>query len=111
MVVIADTSPVNYLVLIEAIDVLPRLYGRVAIPQPVLEELRHPEAPQPVLEWANDLPEWVEVVATVQLNVDADLAELDAGEAAAIALAQAHPDALLLMDDAKGRNEATAVIS
>jgi hypothetical protein len=37
---------------------------------------------------------------------NADLAELDAGEAAAIALAQAHPDALLLMDDAKGRNEA-----
>jgi predicted nucleic acid-binding protein len=78
----------------------------VAIPQPVLDELRHPVPPQPVVDWANDLPEWVEVVATTGLNVDADLAELDAGEAAAIALAWAHPDSLLLMDDAKGRNEA-----
>jgi predicted nucleic acid-binding protein len=93
MVVIADTSPVNYLVLIAAIEILPKLYGGVIVPQPVLEELRHLDAPKPVVEWANDLPEWVEVVATVQLNIDADLAELDAGEAAAIGLAQAHPDA------------------
>jgi len=75
MVVIADSSPVNYLVLIAAIDILPKLYGGVIIPQPVLEELRHPDALHPVAEWANDLPEWVEVVATVQLNIDAELAE------------------------------------
>jgi predicted nucleic acid-binding protein len=37
-VVVADTSPLNYLTLIELIDVLPRLYGRVAIPQEVLSE-------------------------------------------------------------------------
>ena len=34
-VVVADTSPLNYLTLIELIDVLPRLYGSVVIP-PVL---------------------------------------------------------------------------
>jgi hypothetical protein len=27
MIVIADTSPINYLVLIEQIEVLPKLYG------------------------------------------------------------------------------------
>jgi len=32
-VVISDTSPLNYLVLIDEIDVLPRLYGRVIIPR------------------------------------------------------------------------------
>ena len=48
MVVIADTSPLNYLVLIEQAEVLPNLFGAVVIPQSVLEELRHPSAPQAV---------------------------------------------------------------
>lgn len=30
-VVIADTSPLNYLILVNAVEVLPRLYGRVMI--------------------------------------------------------------------------------
>jgi predicted nucleic acid-binding protein len=32
MTVVADTTPMNYLILIEVIDVLPKLYGRVVIP-------------------------------------------------------------------------------
>lgn len=48
-VVIADTSPlINYLVLINAIDPLPRLYGRVLIPNEVFQELQEQGAPQPV---------------------------------------------------------------
>ena len=38
MIVISDTSPLNYLILIECIDVLPQLYGRVVIPEGVLAE-------------------------------------------------------------------------
>jgi len=30
-VVVANTSPLNYLILIDAIDLLPRLYGRIVI--------------------------------------------------------------------------------
>jgi predicted nucleic acid-binding protein len=37
--VVADTSPLNYLVLINQINLLPQLYGRVLIPESVLEEL------------------------------------------------------------------------
>ena len=29
MIVIADTSPINYLIWIAQIDVLPKLYGRI----------------------------------------------------------------------------------
>jgi predicted nucleic acid-binding protein len=29
MIVVADTSPINYLVLIKEIDILPRMYGEV----------------------------------------------------------------------------------
>jgi predicted nucleic acid-binding protein len=45
MVVVADTSPINYLVLIEPIDLLTRLYTRILIPPAVLAELKHPLAP------------------------------------------------------------------
>jgi predicted nucleic acid-binding protein len=45
MIVIADTSPLNYLVLIGEADILQRLYGRAVIPEGVLRELLHPETP------------------------------------------------------------------
>jgi len=45
-VVVADTSPLNYLVLIGHIDVLHRLYGRVLVPSEVLAELTDARAPQ-----------------------------------------------------------------
>jgi len=46
-VVVADTSPLNYLILIEAIDLLPRLYRRIVIPVEVLTELLDKGAPPP----------------------------------------------------------------
>jgi predicted nucleic acid-binding protein len=38
-VIIADTSPLNYLVLVGEVDVLARLYGEVLIPDVVAAEL------------------------------------------------------------------------
>jgi predicted nucleic acid-binding protein len=46
--VVADTGPLNYLVLIDAIDVLPSLFDRTFIPAAVYRELTHPEAPAEV---------------------------------------------------------------
>ena len=43
-VVVADTSPLNYLILIEAIDVLPRLYGAVVVPRQVIAEVTAADA-------------------------------------------------------------------
>jgi len=40
MLVVADTSPLNYLILIDLIDLLPRLYGEIAVPQAVMHELQ-----------------------------------------------------------------------
>ena len=56
-VVIADTSPINYLILIDAIEILPRLYGRVIVPLEVLAELTDPDAPAEVARWLHDGPE------------------------------------------------------
>ena len=40
MIDVSDTSPLNYLVLIEAVEVLPALFGRVVVPPAVIEELQ-----------------------------------------------------------------------
>jgi predicted nucleic acid-binding protein len=48
MIVVADTSPINYLVSIDEIGVLPALYGRVIIPQAVRDELSRDRAPEAV---------------------------------------------------------------
>ena len=48
MVVVADTSPINYLVLIARIEILKQLYARILIPPAVLAELKHPAAPKAV---------------------------------------------------------------
>ncbi|MGH9949283.1 MAG: hypothetical protein ACRD6X_19090 [Pyrinomonadaceae bacterium] len=42
MIIVADTSPINYLVLINEIDILPGLFEQITIPQAVFEELNHP---------------------------------------------------------------------
>ena len=47
MLVVSDTSPLNYLVLIDAIDVLPLLFQAVCVPPTVhkeLSDLRSPDA-------------------------------------------------------------------
>jgi predicted nucleic acid-binding protein len=49
MIVIADTTPLNCLVLIGESELLPTLYGGVAIPMAMLMELRSRGIPAPVL--------------------------------------------------------------
>lgn len=44
IVVVADTSPLNYLVQINREHILPALYTRVFVPTAVLGELNHPRA-------------------------------------------------------------------
>jgi len=103
MVVVADTSPVNYLVLIGQIEILPRLYKRILIPLAVLDELKHPLAPEPVRNWAAQPPGWLEVLTPIGR---VDIAQLDLGESEAIALAtEMHVD-VLLIDEQAGRQEA-----
>lgn len=104
-VVIAENSPLNYLTLIGSVDVLHRLYGTVIVPQQIITELTDPAAPHEVRVWALNLPDWIDVrVAVVD---DTSMLHLDPGERAAITLAQSEPGALLLIDEAAGRIEAS----
>ena len=56
MIVIADTGPLNYLVLIGAVDVLKPLYARVITPRAVIEELQQTGAPDAVPAWIASRP-------------------------------------------------------
>jgi predicted nucleic acid-binding protein len=86
MIVVADTSPLNYLVLIDEIDLLPAIFGQVLLPQGVFQELGHPKTSPKVSQWLADLPEWLEV-RTVTSVANAALLRLDVGEREAIQLA------------------------
>lgn len=106
MIVVADTSPLNYLVLIGEADVLYQLYGRILIPPAVLSELQDPAAPSVVSAWMKRRPAWLEV-CKVTVAFEEYSEELDAGESEAIALAKEYgPDVLLLIDEERGRLEA-----
>jgi predicted nucleic acid-binding protein len=106
MIVVADTSPLNYLILIGEADLLYQLYGRVLIPQAVLSELGHPHAPAAVAEWISRCPLWLEI-NHVNVRPEDRSDELDRGESEAIALAEQYkPDVLLLIDEETGRLEA-----
>ena len=103
MVVVADTSPINYLVLIDQIEILSRLYSQILIPPAVLEELRHPAAPKPVRDYLREPPTWLEVRSPQK---SLSLPQLDLGECQAISLATELRGDLLLIDEYAGRQEA-----
>jgi predicted nucleic acid-binding protein len=56
MIVVSDTTPLNYLILIDAAQVLPALFGRVCAPTAVMRELSDPRGPQPVRGVRSDSP-------------------------------------------------------
>lgn len=95
------------MLLIGEIAILPRLYGQVLIPPEVLAELSDADAPPEVLQWVRLHPTWLQTRQVRTVVDDPALRQLDPGERAAILLAQQEVGALLLIDDAAGRSEAT----
>lgn len=103
MQVVADTGPLNYLVQIGAIDVLPKLFDQVIIPTSVHGELAHQRAPAAVRAWAARIPTWLVVRPDDGRDLnDALWRALDEGERAVIALASRIGAELVLMDDRAG---------
>jgi predicted nucleic acid-binding protein len=101
MIVVADTSPINYLLLINQIDLLPHLFQEIIIPDVVRDEMLDPEAPPVLQQWIANPPSWLNV-QTVSI-IDTTLSILDPGEQAAITQAQTLPADLLIIDERLGR--------
>jgi predicted nucleic acid-binding protein len=105
MLVVADTTPINYLVLIAQIDILAVLYTQVVIPSAVAAELQHPKAPAVVRAWIAGPPSWC-ALRQAQGQPDAALMPLGAGEREAIVLAEELGADAFLTDDLEGREAA-----
>jgi predicted nucleic acid-binding protein len=105
MIVVADSSPLNYLIQINCDSVLGHLYDLVLVPSGVFEELRHPGAPPSVVSWVSNAPDWIRV-HIVKARRDESLDMLDPGEREAIQLAEEQRADLLLIDERRGRLEA-----
>jgi predicted nucleic acid-binding protein len=105
MIVVSDTTPLNYLILIEATEVLSALFGRVYAPPAVMQELSHPRGPESLRAWASSPPEWLAVQEPTQM--DETLPKmLHKGEVEAISLARELGADWVLIDERKASREA-----
>jgi len=106
MLAVADTSPINYLLLIQCETVLPVLYARVVIPLAVWHELQDPDTPALVRAWVAQPPAWFAIQPLQQALPATAMPDLGAGEREAIALAQELSADIVLIDEGDGRREA-----
>ncbi|HVY65360.1 MAG TPA: DUF3368 domain-containing protein [Gammaproteobacteria bacterium] len=106
--VIADASPLIGLAAARAFHVLRALYGTVTITRLVKDEVTgHANRPGARELTAAMREGWIRVAPAPPETWT--FPALDPGEASTIALARQHAGALVLMDDARGREQAAAL--
>ena len=109
MIVISDNSVLSCLSEIGELDLLQRLYGRVAITETIRREAVHPSAPEVLSLLFLKMPDWISVVPDESSYLE-ETGALDAGEASAITLAWQYRDSsLLILDEKRGRKVARAL--
>lgn len=97
-VVIPDTSVLIVLEKIDALHLLYDVYGTVYTTREVIEE------------YQGSAPEWLRIVPVVNSPIQEKLeAQVDRGEASAMALYFDYDDATLILDDKKARRLAKAM--
>ncbi len=102
MIVVADSSPIRYLDLIDGIRLLPELYGTIVLPVSVVHELTRRATPVQVRNFMDHLPDWA-MIRTAQKMIPDLPARLGQGEREAIALAEELQADVLLADDEAAR--------
>lgn len=102
MIIVSDTSPICYLLLIDQIDILYYLYKNVIIPQTVANELRASESPSVVKSWIAKPPSWLKI-QSVKSSKNVKPEKLDPGEQEAILLAEQLKADLVILDDKAAR--------
>lgn len=108
MIVVADTTPLNYLVLIDEAELLPALFTRVFMPDAAWRELQDPETPLKVRQWMLQSHSWLEARAVPAITTP-QLMSLDPGEREALQLALDLGISTVLIDEAEARRVAKAL--
>jgi predicted nucleic acid-binding protein len=109
MIVVCDTSPISGLIILEKLDLLYSLYNTVYIPQKVkIELLRIQDKKYDVEKFLNN--NWVKIEAISKIELYNQFRiSLDEGESEAITLAIELNANILLIDELKGRMEASKI--
>src|SRR5437867_2061796 len=105
MIVISDTTPLRYLIEIEEVQILEKLFGKIIIPPKVFSELQGKNTPLKVMAWIRHHPAWLEV-RQADTSYFTPQKHIQDGERAAIALAVELKADALLSDDGDAIKEA-----
>ncbi|MFM6370265.1 MAG: DUF3368 domain-containing protein, partial [Dolichospermum sp.] len=108
MIIVSDTTPISELAKVNHLNLLPKLFGKVVIPQGVFDELQVGE--HPAAQLVQNLS-WLEVVTVDNQQLVRELQQsfkLDLGESEAIALAEEISASGLLIDESAARKVAMA---
>ncbi len=100
--VVSDTGPLQYLLLIDCITVLPQLFERVMIPMAVRNEMLASRTPEVLRQWILNAPDWLDIKQNPAPDPNLSLARLDEGERSVVQLALSVKASLVLMDDRAG---------
>jgi predicted nucleic acid-binding protein len=105
VIIVSDTTPLHYLILIRRETILPAIFNEIIIPQSVAKEMAHPKAPKIVQHWIELPPRWVKI-RSASPEFLKSIVGLGSGEAGAIAIALEMKASAVLMDDRKAIREA-----
>ncbi len=105
--IICDTSPICYLILIDQVDILPQLFEVITIPIGVKDELVAEQSNEAIQSWALAPPSWVNIQPVPQL-IENLPPKLGLGEREAISLAVNLQSDLIILDDWEARQAALA---
>ena len=103
--IIADSSPLISLAIVEQLELLPQLYQQVLASPAVWDEVTVQGAGLPGAQVFRQLT-WLTIQAPEPKMLEPLSILIDRGEAEAIALAQSIPDSTVLLDDAQARRVA-----
>lgn len=70
MIIISDTTPLHYLILIKTEGILPVLFGEIIIPDAVFGEMTHDRTPAEILEWIENMPDWIQIKTPSEEGVE-----------------------------------------
>lgn len=102
MIVVSDTTPIHYLILIDKVELMPRLLGNIVIPHVVYAELQNNKTPSEIRGYLKVIPPWLTVRSSTG-SIDQQLLEIDPGEREAILLAEELEADGIPIDDLAGR--------
>lgn len=109
MLIISNNSAVSALTETGLLPILPVLFGRIFITEPVCCECSHARAPVALREWIAAPPEWVAFLPDPIVFLP-ETANLGAGEASSNSLAWEHRrNSRLILDEKSGRRGAGAL--